>query len=62
MNKVEAFRRIEEVANKAEDNFWETVAELYPEIKGGDFAPEVYYQMTDMMRAWIRHWIDLNHD
>jgi hypothetical protein len=50
--------RIQEAARKANDAFWEILAEQFPEINSGDYPPEegemFELQCLEAARLWVR--------
>ncbi len=54
--------RIQEASRKANDAFWEVLAEQFPEINSGDYPPEeaemFELQCLEVARLWVR----LNED
>jgi hypothetical protein len=43
---------------KAEEKFWDTIGELFPEVKSGDFpfdwAIELHFEMLGAVKAWLK--------
>ena len=54
--------RIQEASRKANDAFWEVLAEQFPEINSGDYPPQeaemFELQCLEVARLWVR----LNED
>ena len=50
--------RIQEASRKANDAFWEVLAEQFPEINSGDYPPEEAemfdLQCLEVARLWVR--------
>ena len=50
--------RIKEASRKANDVFWETLADQFPEINSGDYPPEetetFELQCLEAARLWVR--------
>ena len=50
--------RIEEASRKANDAFWEVLAEQFPEINSGEYPPEEAemfdLQCLEVARLWVR--------
>jgi len=53
-------QRIKKAAEEANNTFWETVAEQFPEIKSGNFPAPCAYKMEVQAEEWIKLWVDLN--
>lgn len=49
--------RLHDAVEKAQDAFWEQIANAYPEITSGDFSPSdtfaIQEAMTNAARAWV---------
>ncbi|MGU4699121.1 hypothetical protein K6L09_20860 [Burkholderia cepacia] len=54
-------QRMEEVVEKAEEKFWETVADLFPEVKTGDMAPEASFAFSQACKSAVKLWLQSNH-
>jgi len=50
-------KRVLEVANKAQQAFWEEVATLYPEIDSGDFSPGNTIMFDEQCIYAVREWV-----
>ena len=50
--------RIQEASRKANDAFWETLADQFPEISSGEYPPEeaemFELQCLEVSRLWVR--------
>ena len=50
--------RIQEASRKANDAFWETLADQFSEINSGDYPPEeaelFELQCLEVARLWVR--------
>ena len=50
--------RIKEASRRANDVFWETLADQFPEINSGDYPPEeaevFELQCLEAARLWVR--------
>ena len=50
--------RIQEASRKANDAFWEILAEQFPEINSGEYPPEEAemfdLQCLEVARLWVR--------
>ena len=50
--------RIQEASRQANDAFWETLADHFPEINSGDYPPEESemfdLQCLEVARLWVR--------
>jgi hypothetical protein len=44
----------------AEDMFWNAVANFYPEVKSGDFPPDVAMEMSSNLARYIKVWLEEN--
>ncbi len=55
MNKEE---RIKEAAVKAQNMFWDIVAEEFPEITTGDFPPDATFKFDKACEDAIKTWVE----
>lgn len=46
---------------KAEEKFWETVSDLFPEVKTGDMAPEASFAFSQACKSAVKLWLQSNH-
>lgn len=60
--KVKMLEKIDKIVMKAENAFWESVEEDFPEIKTGDFIPEQALEFTQAARKAIIQWVANNYD
>jgi hypothetical protein len=51
---------ITEVATRAEEAFWDVVAQSYPDIKTGDMAPDVSIALKSYLENTIKTWVEAN--
>lgn len=51
----------EKVAELAQQSFWQTVANAFPEVKTGDFPPDATIKFDDACKEAVRHWLYSNH-
>lgn len=52
---------MEEAVEKAEEKFWEAVAESFPEVKTGDFPPEASFAFGQACKSAVKLWLESNH-
>ena len=50
--------RIEAAVEDAQQIFWKSIAESFPEIKTGDFDKGM--EMDDALIRFVRHWLEWN--
>ena len=50
--------RIETAVEDAQQVFWKSIAESFPEIQTGDFDIDI----DEVLIAYVRHWLKLNQD
>lgn len=46
---------------RAEDAFWEVVAQSYPEVQTGDFPPDSAFAWDEACKNAIASWLASNH-
>lgn len=49
--------KLREAVDTAEDMFWRTLSDQYPEITTGDFDGNI----TDVLLENAKHWVELNY-
>ena len=59
---MNAKERLEDAREKADFAFWAEVAKCFPEIRTGDMAPEIVFEMHEKMKEWIALWLHGNGD
>ena len=52
--------RLIDATDIAEDMFWNAVASFYPEVKSGDFPPDVAMEMSSNLARYIKVWLEMN--
>lgn len=52
--------RFEDTLIAAEEAFWQSVAESYPEIQTGDFDPASVYTFRAAIRDAVNSWLQIN--
>ncbi len=52
--------RLVEALEVAEDMFWNSIATAYPEIKTGDFSPDLAFEMSDKLSHFVTVWLKMN--
>jgi hypothetical protein len=52
--------RLNHIVSEAQFAFWDKVAELLPEIKTGDASPEQVWEQDQLMKKWVKEWIEMN--
>lgn len=53
-------RTTQSVAESAQEAFWAEVVRQHPEIKAGDFPPDMQMQMNDLLERAVEVWVDGN--
>lgn len=53
-------KRLSEATDKAEQAFWASIAESYPECTTGDLDPWVVHTLTEQMKTAARYWVRYN--
>lgn len=48
-------------ANAAQEAFWQTIVEHFPEVKSGDFAPDAAHYFDRACAGALTHWIVGNY-
>lgn len=54
-------KRMEEAVEKAQENFWQSICESFPEVKTGDLPPEVVFQFDQTCTSAVKLWLESNH-
>lgn len=52
--------RLVEAVEVGEDMFWNAIATAYPEIKSGDFPPDLAMEMSDKLTQFVTVWLKMN--
>ena len=52
--------RLVEATEVAEDMFWNAIATAYPEVKSGDFPPDLAMEMSDKLTQFVTVWLKMN--
>jgi hypothetical protein len=64
MLSKEGFKSVEERIGSAiymaSDQFWKTIADLFPECKTGDLEPLYVFKMEETMKETVTHWVENN--
>ena len=58
MNRTEL--KIRTAVNQAEEAFWATIAEFFPEITTGDLDPLTSYSLLEKMKETVTIWHEVN--
>lgn len=53
--------KIKEVADIAQQIFWDVVSLNYPEVKSGDFPPDATMEFDDACETAVDRWLTWNH-
>ena len=53
-------KTLEEVVEDAQQSFWASVVEHFPEITSGDFAPDQHINFLNACKTAVRQWVDNN--
>ncbi len=61
MNQKEWAQKVEEATQNALFEFWAKVVEIFPEAKGGDFPPDLTFEMDLTMEKMLHSWLYYNH-
>jgi len=54
-------QKVEEATQDALFEFWAKVVEIFPEAKGGDFPPDLTFEMDLTMEKMLHSWLYYNH-
>jgi len=52
--------RIHHATVKAQEAFWTEIAGAFPEVKSGDFDPQVQLAFDEVCASAVTHWVDIN--
>ena len=52
--------RLVEAVEVAEDMFWNSIATAYPEVKSGDFPPDLASEMANKNLQFVTVWLKMN--
>lgn len=52
---------VEEAVQEGLFKFWEKIAETFPEAEGGDFPPDLTFEMDLTMEKMVHSWLYYNH-
>jgi hypothetical protein len=61
MTKKEWAQKVENITENALDDFWSNIATVFPEVKGGDFPPDLSFEMSLTMEKMVSNWLSFNH-
>jgi len=56
----EFYEKPEEVLRKAQDAFWQVVAQSYPEARSGDFPPDAEMAFDNACEQAVKVWLHYN--
>lgn len=59
--KVASNEQLEKIAQEAEDAFWKVVSDSFPQVKTGDFPPDVSLTFGNQCLRAIGWWLQFNH-
>ena len=59
--KKNGHKKVEEATQDALFEFWAKVVEIFPEAKGGDFPPDLTFEMDLTMEKMLHSWLYYNH-
>ena len=51
---------VKQIAHDAEENFWSTVADKFPEDMSGDFPPDATIEFNAACEKAIKIWLETN--
>ena len=54
--------RLQSTLDEADSEFWEYIANAYPEAESGDLSPACAIALADAQRAAVTEWLELNAD
>lgn len=54
-------QRIKETVSKVENVIWNTVADSFPEIKTGDYPPDMTCELQRQLYHYIKLWVEYNN-
>ena len=61
MNTKEWNTKVEEATEEALMDFWAKIVDIFPEATGGDFPPDLSFEMSLTMEKMVHHWLNYNH-
>ncbi|ANJ73101.1 MULTISPECIES: hypothetical protein [Burkholderiaceae] len=61
MNIQDIKKQVEEVAEKAQQAFWDEVAKNFPEISTGDMPIQAVFQFNKECEEAVGIWVKSNH-
>jgi len=60
MNKKEWNTKVEEATEEALMDFWAKISEIFPDAEGGDFPPDLTFEMDLTMEKMVHSWLYYN--
>lgn len=61
MNNQDWKEKVEKATQDALFEFWAKIVEIFPEATGGDFPPDLTFEMELTMEKMLHHWLSFNH-
>jgi hypothetical protein len=61
VNEVCPEKKLDDITEKARDAFWAVIAESFPEVKTGDYPPDVTLQHEEDCKYAVMWWLIFNH-
>ena len=61
MTKKEWAQKVEDATQDGLYEFWAKIVEIFPKATGGDFPPDLSFEMDLTMEKMLRHWLSFNH-
>lgn len=55
-------QRIKETTAKVENVIWSTIAESFPDIKTGDYPPDMAMELERMLYHHVKLWVECNKE
>ena len=52
--------RLKRALIDADDSFWHSIAESYPEITTGDLSPSEHFQLSRSQEIAVKVWVEMN--